>query len=94
MGSLQVGITCLPTELYHYDVFLGKPWLTAFNPVVNWRLNDVSLFHSGKTHVLLGCKRSGLPDFVISALEVQKAIDLGDPVYVLKLKCSGPRQGF
>jgi hypothetical protein len=51
VGSLQVGITCLPTELYHYDVVLGKPWLTAFYPVVNWRLSAVSLFHSGKTHV-------------------------------------------
>jgi hypothetical protein len=85
VGSLQFGVTCLPTELYHYDVVLGKPWLTLFNPVVNWRLNAVSLVHLGKTHVLMGSQRSGLPDFVISALDVQKAIDLGDPVYVVKL---------
>jgi hypothetical protein len=85
VGFLQFGVTCLPTELYHYDVVLGKPWLTLFNPVVNWRLNAVSLVHLGKTHVLMGSQRSGLPDFVISALDVQKTIDLGDPVYVVKL---------
>ena len=85
VGSFKFGVTCLPTELYHYDVVLGKPWLTLFNPVVNWRLNVVSLVHLGKTHVLMGSQRSGLPDFLITALDVQKAIDLGDTVYVVKL---------
>jgi hypothetical protein len=84
VGTLQFGVTCLPTELYHYDVVLGKPWLTLFNPVVNWRLNAVSLVHLGRTHVLMGSQKSGLPDFVISALEAQ-AIDLHEPVYVVKL---------
>jgi hypothetical protein len=44
VGSLHFRVTCLPTELYHYDVVLGKPWLTMFNPVVNWKLNAVLLF--------------------------------------------------
>ena len=25
VGTLQFGVTCLPTELYHYNVVLGKP---------------------------------------------------------------------
>jgi hypothetical protein len=75
----------LPTELFHYDVVLGKPWLTVFNPTVNWKLNAVSLVHLGETHLLTGSQRSGIPDFVISALEVQKAIDLGVHVHLVKL---------
>jgi hypothetical protein len=38
-----------------------------------------------ETHLLMGSQRSGIPDFVISALEVQKAIDLGVHVHVVKL---------
>eukprot|EP00884_Botryococcus_braunii_P011744 jgi/Botrbrau1/20570/Bobra.145_2s0117.1 len=34
VGSLDFGVTCLPTELAYYDLVLGKPWLTVFNPVV------------------------------------------------------------
>eukprot|EP00884_Botryococcus_braunii_P012331 jgi/Botrbrau1/21099/Bobra.0558s0001.1 len=52
------GVTRLPTELAYYDLVLGKPWLTVFSPVVNWKLNVVSLIHSDKTHVLVGCQRS------------------------------------
>ena len=52
VGSLDFGVTCLPTELAYYDLVLGKPWLTEFNPVVNWKLNAVSLIHADKTHVL------------------------------------------
>ena len=85
VGSLHFRVTCLPTELYHYDVVLGKPWLTMFNPVVNWKLNAVSLVHLGRKHVLMGHQKSGVPDFVISALDAQKAIEEGEPVYVVKL---------
>ena len=85
VGTLQCRVTCIPTELPHYDIVLGKPWLTEFNPDVNWKLNAVSLISSGTTHVLLGSNRSGLPEYVISALEVQKAIKAGDQVFVIKL---------
>ena len=64
-GTLGFGVTCLPTELTYYDLVLGKPWLTAFNPSVNWKLNAVSLVHANKTHVLLGCQRSGMPEYVM-----------------------------
>jgi hypothetical protein len=41
--------------------------------------------HAKPPALLMGSQRSGIPDFVISALEVQKAIDLGVHVHVVKL---------
>lgn len=85
VGTFQCGVNCLPTELQYYDLVLGKPWLSQYNPTVNWKLNTVSLVHAGITHVLLGSQRSGLPEYVISALEVQRAMRRGEQVYVVKL---------
>ena len=85
VGSLDFGVTCLPTELAYYDLVLGKPWLTVFNPVVNWKLNAVSFIHSDRTHVLVGCQRSGVPEYVISSIEVEELVQLGDPMYLIQL---------
>ena len=85
VGTLGFGVTCLPTELTYYDLVLGKPWLTAFNPSVNWKLNAVSLVHANKTHVLLGCQRSGMPGYVISSMEVEEMVKLGESVYIIQL---------
>lgn len=85
VGTLQCRVNCIPTELSHYDIVLGKPWLTAFNPDVNWKLNAVSLVHEGSTHVLLGGTRSDLPKYLISALKAEKLVRAGEQVYVVKL---------
>eukprot|EP00884_Botryococcus_braunii_P010917 jgi/Botrbrau1/19827/Bobra.0124s0068.1 len=85
VGTLGFRVTCLPTELTYYDLVLGKPWLTAFNPVVNWKLNAVSLVHADQTHVLLGCQRSGMPEYVISSMEVEEMVKLGESIYVVQL---------
>jgi hypothetical protein len=86
VGSFQFRVDCLPTELHTYDVVLGKPWLTAFNPCVNWRLNTVCLVDGESTHVLVGSQRSDAPKYVISAIELDRfASDLTE-LYVLKLK--------
>jgi hypothetical protein len=85
VGTMHFGVTCMPTELYHYDFVLGKPWLTVFNPFINWKLNAVSLVHAGKTHVLLGSPRSGLPEYVVSSMEVEEMVKSGEPVYIVKL---------
>ena len=34
---------CLDVAPIRYDIILGKPWLAEFNPVINWRTNQVSL---------------------------------------------------
>ncbi|KAJ9520579.1 hypothetical protein QJQ45_007435 [Haematococcus lacustris] len=35
-----------------YDVVLGKPWLTAKNPDINWPLERITLRHAGAVHTL------------------------------------------
>ncbi|KAJ9532359.1 hypothetical protein QJQ45_010456 [Haematococcus lacustris] len=35
-----------------YDVVLGKPWLTAKNPEINWPLERITLRHAGAVHTL------------------------------------------
>jgi hypothetical protein len=82
VGTLKFGVTCLPTELTYYDLVLGKPWC---DPVVNWKLNAVSLVHDNKTHVLLGCQRSGIPEYVVSSMEVEEIVKLGEPLYIIHL---------
>eukprot|EP00884_Botryococcus_braunii_P014604 jgi/Botrbrau1/23144/Bobra.0437s0001.1 len=77
--------TVSPLSLAYYDFVLGKPWLTVFNPVVNWKLNAVSLIHYDKTHVLVGCQRSGIPEYVVSSMEVEELVKLGDPMYLIQL---------
>jgi hypothetical protein len=59
--------------------------LTVFKPFINWKLNAVSLVHAGKTHVLLGSQRSGLPEYVVSSMEVEEMVKSGEPVYIVKL---------
>ena len=36
------------TDLEHYDMILGKPWLTDNNPQINWQSNTLQLWRSGK----------------------------------------------
>jgi hypothetical protein len=57
----------------------------VFNPFINWKLNAVSLVHAGKTHVLLGSQRSGLPEYVVSSMEVEEMVKSGEPVYIIRL---------
>ncbi|KAJ9511015.1 hypothetical protein QJQ45_002809 [Haematococcus lacustris] len=35
-----------------YDVVLGKPWLTAKNPDIDWPLERITLRHAGAVHTL------------------------------------------
>ena len=54
VGSLQFEAQCTPTVLAHYDVVLGKPWSTRFNPEINWKHNVVSLQSRDFVHVFSG----------------------------------------
>jgi hypothetical protein len=54
ISSLQSNVNCIPAPLSHYDVVLGKPWLTDMNPDINWRLNPVSLQSDGTTGKVRG----------------------------------------
>jgi len=82
---MQCGVNCLPIALGHYDVVLGKPWLTEFNPTVNWKLNAVYLEHLSEPHMILGCHRSDVPDYVISSMQVDALVREGVQLYMIKL---------
>ena len=43
LGELQEARSLLVTELDGYDVILGKPWLTAHNPSIDWIANTVTV---------------------------------------------------
>ena len=36
------------TDLGHYDLILGKPWLTRIDPVIRWRKNILYFAHRGR----------------------------------------------
>jgi hypothetical protein len=86
ISSLQSRVNCIPAPLSHYDVVLGKPWLTDMNPDINWRLNAVSLQSEGSVHVLLGCAQTHLPAIVISALDAQSIVDDGGSSHMLYVR--------
>ena len=39
MGELESNVNLKMTNLANYDVILGKPWLTEFNPRITWILS-------------------------------------------------------
>ncbi|KAJ9534678.1 hypothetical protein QJQ45_002951 [Haematococcus lacustris] len=47
---LQLSMANIPNP--SFDIVLGKPWLAAKNPCVDWINNVVRLDHAGSTHTL------------------------------------------
>ncbi|KAK9800185.1 hypothetical protein WJX73_005436 [Symbiochloris irregularis] len=43
MEQWSASVDLHATEIPGYDVILGKPWLTAWNPTVNWRTNELNV---------------------------------------------------
>ena len=85
VGSLQFQVLCTPTVLAHYDVVLGKPRLTSFNPEINWKLDTVVLHYSNSLHVLVGAPRSDVPEYVISAVRAERLVRKGNACYIVKI---------
>ena len=40
----------IPTQLHHYDVILGTPWLTHYNPTIDWSEGTLCFSHLGQLH--------------------------------------------
>jgi hypothetical protein len=92
--TLECEVPCLPVPLSKYDLILGKPWLTKYNPAINWKLNAVSFVdEQGVTHLWTGRRRPAAtgPDFLISALEVEQLLQEEDTaeVYILNIRQVG-----
>jgi len=90
IGNLQCGVNCLPVALGHYDVVLGKPWLTEYNPIVNWKLNVVYMEHLSIPHMLVGNQRSDVPKYLISSMQVEELVREGAQLYIIKLTHVNP----
>lgn len=60
-----------------FDIVLGKPWLTYFNPAIDFQTHKVEFTHRGRQCVfrptLLGPGHSSCNGLTISALELQRA---------------------
>lgn len=78
-GSFQV----IPMS-EQYDMILGKPWLTDFNPAIDFRTNSLSLLHEGKSYrfqatsgkpkqACLGEKQSLEPELLPEFMNVAQA---------------------
>jgi hypothetical protein len=53
IGSYTDSLSLIVTELDGYDVILGMPWLSHFNPIVDWRGATLSFVDRSSTrHVL------------------------------------------
>ena len=48
MGQFKETVELTATSLEHYDVILGKPWLTRVSPQINWRMNVMQIWHEGR----------------------------------------------
>ena len=80
-------------DLPKYDVILGKSWLDRWNPVVDWKKNQVTL-HVGKRIVVLQGESEQKPsasvsslfssDFIIEQISAQRMrrVSQREPVYL------------
>ena len=67
-----------------FDVILGKPWLTRYNPHINWRTNTLEFHHQGR-HIMLqtppppSCHKQALdqPATTLSAMQFKKQLKKG-----------------
>jgi hypothetical protein len=45
-------VRAVVVELAAYEIFLGKPWSTRHNPIVDWRRHELRLVIDGRTVVV------------------------------------------
>ena len=56
-ADVQLGTLPITVQFYILDIkgivaVLGKPFLTDFNPVIDWRTNFMTIRHGDNTHVI------------------------------------------
>lgn len=85
---IKIGNLCMKFPLHvlpiQHDIILGKPWLSAYNPNIDWRFNTVEILHQGRTYVLR--PRDSEPfdptTTMISAAGFRRAIKKGAQAYL------------
>jgi len=56
VSGLRSSIRAVVVELSAYEVILGKPWFTKFNPTVNWQTHKLSV-QNGSDVVVIDASR-------------------------------------
>jgi hypothetical protein len=77
------------TQLAQYDIILGKPWLTAHNPAIDWVSNTITIVRKDMTYVLqqpanIGNVTPGVS--LLSALQLKRELRKGATAYLAVLK--------
>ena len=50
MNTYKDFLRFIPIQLHHYDVIFGTPWLTHYNPTIDWSEGTLFLSHLGQLH--------------------------------------------
>jgi hypothetical protein len=84
----------LVTPLEGYDVILGKPWLTQYNPDVDWTANAVTITLAGTVHCLStpvsASHREETPGIqLLSGIQLRGAVHQGEDVYLVHITAQG-----
>jgi hypothetical protein len=86
-------VRAVVVELASYEVFLGKPWFTRHNPIVDWRRHQRRLVIDGRTVVVdasASPQRKPFQDITrISATHLNKVVGQQEPVYLVHLSQFG-----
>lgn len=75
------------TKLANYDLILGKPWLTAFNPDIDWERNLVKLTSGNTAYTLAPTQLNMDAETVglISAMQLKRLLRNGAQAYLAVL---------
>lgn len=77
------------TQLATYDIILGKPWLTAHNPAIDWVSNTITIEKKDITYTLQQPSNIVSPTpgvSLLSALQLKRELRKGATAYLAILK--------
>ena len=74
--------SCIVIPLAAYDIILGKPWLTAVNPRIDWVNNAVHVQDGAAWHCLTKSASS-----LISRQQLVRAVRGGSELYLVHVNC-------
>ena len=81
------------TDLAHYDVIIGIPWLRKHNPHIDWRMNQITMNMGNKVIVLETNHKNREKNRqvqTLSAVELRQAMKGEDQLYMLLTKEANP----
>ena len=92
LGTLIASIDLYVLDINGLDAVLGKPFLTDFNPHIDWTTNVMAIRHDGLTHVIDPYGPGGLATKAetMSHDEVCARLQSGDRVFSAHISTSPP----